>query len=92
MSGFLFIAYLFFEKKIIFLFSSAAGSNIYGLWILAGDLGYVIVFPQFFMAVHWPEYVNTDGSIGAAIIGIGSVLNCCSNILISLHKITVHQF
>ena len=67
------MAYLFFEKRIIFMFSSAAGSNIYGLWILAGDLGYVIVFPQFFMAVHWPEYVNADGSIAGAIIGIGRV-------------------
>ena len=55
------------------MFSSAAGSNIYGLWILAGDLGFVLVFPQFFMAVHWPEYVNMDGSIAGAIIGIGRV-------------------
>ena len=60
-------------RKIVFFLTSAAGSNIYGLWILAGDLGYVIVFPQFFMAVHWPEYVNMDGSIAGAIIGIGRV-------------------
>ena len=49
----------------------AAGTDIYGLWVLAGDLGYVIVFPQFLMAVHWPQYVNTVGSIAGATIGIG---------------------
>ena len=52
-------------------FVSAAGTDIYGLWILAGDLGYVIVFPQFLMAVHWPHRVNKEGSIAGAIIGIG---------------------
>ena len=53
--------------------SLAAGTDIYGLWILAGDLGYVIVFPQFLMAVHWPQYVNMEGSVVAALIGIGRI-------------------
>ena len=57
-------------RKSRFLLISAAGADIYGLWILAGDLGYVIVFPQFIMAVHWPQYVNKEGSIAAAIVGI----------------------
>ena len=39
--------------------------------MLAGDLGYVIVFPQFLMAVHWPHCVNTVGSIAGATVGIG---------------------
>ena len=45
---------------------------MYSLWLLAGDLGYVIVFPQFVMAVHWPEYVNREGSVAAAIVAIGN--------------------
>ena len=34
---------------------SLNASSIYGLWILAGDLGYVVVFPQFLAAVHFPQ-------------------------------------
>ena len=37
---------------------------------MAGDLGYVIVFPQFLMAVHWPQHVNREGSIAGAAVGI----------------------
>ena len=38
--------------------------TIYGLWVLAGDLGFVIVFPQFFASVYFPKvpfiyYVST---------------------------------
>ena len=29
--------------------------TIYGLWVLAGDLGFVIVFPQFFASVYFPK-------------------------------------
>lgn len=61
-------------RKKCFLLISAAGTDIYGLWILAGDLGYVIVFPQFLMAVHWPQYVNKEGSIAASIVGISKDL------------------
>ena len=32
---------------------SLSTSTIYGLWVLAGDLGYAIVFPQFLAAVHF---------------------------------------
>lgn len=49
---------------------SLKASTIYGLWVLAGDLGYVIVFPQFLAAVHFPAMVNRAGSIAAALIGI----------------------
>ena len=70
-----------------FTFVSAAGTDIYGLWILAGDLGYVIVFPQFLMAVHWPSHVNMEGSIAGAITGIGK---CTISNFIS--KITIIDF
>lgn len=49
---------------------SLTTSTIYGLWILAGDLGYVIVFPQFLAAVHWPEKVNVFGSVCASLVAI----------------------
>ncbi len=32
---------------------AASTSTIYGLWVLAGDLGYVLVFPQFLVATHF---------------------------------------
>ena len=48
---------------------SLSATTIYGLWVLAGDLGYVIVFPQFLMAVHWPEQVNGFGSLSSALVG-----------------------
>ena len=37
--------------------------------VLAGDLGYVIVFPQFFAAVHLSQHVNVFGSVAAALLG-----------------------
>lgn len=45
-------------------------STIYGLWVLAGDLGFVIVFPQFFASVFYPEKVSKLGSIVAAVLSI----------------------
>ena len=62
---------LHFSSQLIGFNFSAAGTDIYGLWVLAGDLGYVIVFPQFLMAVHWPHRVNMEGSIAGAAVGIG---------------------
>ena len=43
-------------------------STIYGLWVLSGDLGYVIVFPQFLVSVFLPTYVNKYGSLLSAIV------------------------
>jgi len=36
---------------------SLSASSIYGLWVLAGDLGYVVVFPQFLAAIHFPQVI-----------------------------------
>ena len=49
---------------------SLSTSTIYGLWVLAGDLGYAIVFPQFVAAVRFEKCVNTAGSVAAAVVGI----------------------
>lgn len=49
---------------------SLSTSTVYGLWVLAGDLGYVIVFPQFFAAIFLRNHVNSWGSILAACFGI----------------------
>ena len=37
-------------------------SSIYGLWVLAGDLGYVIVFPQFVASVFLAKHVTFSGN------------------------------
>ena len=42
---------------------SLNSSSIYGLWVLAGDLGYVVVFPQFLAAVHFPQVNRRQSSI-----------------------------
>ena len=53
------------------LLSLATSSNtVYGLWVLAGDLGYVVVFPQFLASVYFPEYVNKSGSVAAVLISL----------------------
>lgn len=44
--------------------------TVYGLWVLAGDWGYVLVFPLFLGAVHFPQHVNTFGAIGAILTGL----------------------
>jgi len=49
---------------------SLTSSSIYGLWILAGDLGYVIVFPQFLAAVHFPHFVNPIGCGVASLVSL----------------------
>ena len=43
-------------------------STIYGLWVLSGDLGYVIVFPQFFASVFLKNHISKYGSVLSAII------------------------
>ena len=48
---------------------SLSTSTIYGLWVFAGDLGYVMVFPQFAAAVFAPGRVNAHGSAAAALAG-----------------------
>jgi high affinity choline transporter 7 len=49
---------------------SLSTSTIYGLWVLAGDLGYVVVFPQFLAAVHMENHVNPAGSVAGAAVGV----------------------
>ncbi|TRY78353.1 hypothetical protein TCAL_01734 [Tigriopus californicus] len=44
--------------------------TVYGLWVLAGDWGFVLVFPLFLGAVHFPQHVNKFGAIGAALTGL----------------------
>ena len=59
---------------------SLATNSVYDLWVLAGDLGYVIVFPHFLASVHFPELVNRNGALVAVAFGtvlrlsIGEVL------------------
>ena len=43
-------------------------STIYGLWVLSGDLGYVVVFPQFVSSVFLSNSVNKYGSVVSAIL------------------------
>ncbi|XP_045136938.1 high-affinity choline transporter 1-like [Portunus trituberculatus] len=45
------------------------GNSIYQLFYLCGDLVFVMLFPQLTLAVHFPERVNTYGSIAAYILG-----------------------
>lgn len=45
------------------------GSSIYELFYLCGDFVYVMLFPQLTMAVHFPAYVNTYGSICGYFLG-----------------------
>ena len=49
---------------------SLSTSTIYGLWTLAGDLGYVVVFPQFLASVYFPEKLSVYGSLSAGIVSI----------------------
>jgi len=49
---------------------SLSTNTIYGLWVLAGDLGYVIVFPQFFASVYFPDHLTLAGSISAAVLSV----------------------
>ena len=49
---------------------SLSTSTIYGLWILAGDLGYVVVFPQFIGSVYFPEKLSSCGSLTAGMVSI----------------------
>ena len=62
------------ENVIVFRFSvlllgisstilSLSTYTIYGLWVLAGDLGYVIVFPQFFASVYFADKLTLQGSM-----------------------------
>ena len=44
--------------------------TIYGLWAMCSDLVYVILFPQLLIVVHFKEWCNTYGSLGAYIIGL----------------------
>jgi high affinity choline transporter 7 len=39
---------------------SLSTTTIYGLWFLAGDLGYVVVFPQFVASVFWSKQVSVN--------------------------------
>ena len=41
-------------------------STVYGLWVLSGDLGYVIVFPQFVSSVFLTNRVSKYGSVVSA--------------------------
>ena len=64
-----------FRISVVFLgicstLLSLSTYTIYGLWVLAGDLGFVIVFPQFFASVHFPEKLTVSGSISAAILSV----------------------
>lgn len=65
----------FFTLSVLFLgllsatFSILYPSSIYDLWFLAGDLGFVLVFPQFFCSVHLPDYVNGFGAVCSIIMG-----------------------
>ena len=54
---------------------SLSTSTIYGLWVFAGDLGYVMVFPQFAAAVFLRDRVNGAGSAAAA--AAGAALRLC---------------
>lgn len=54
---------------IISVILSMLTQSVYDLWILAGDLGYVIVFPHFLAAVHFPHLVNRNGAIVASLVG-----------------------
>ncbi|XP_066946723.1 high-affinity choline transporter 1-like isoform X2 [Macrobrachium rosenbergii] len=45
------------------------GKSIYALFYLCGDFVYVMLFPQLTMAVHFPDYVNTYGSIVGYVLG-----------------------
>ena len=49
---------------------SLSTSTIYGLWTLAGDLGYVVVFPQFIASIYFPEKLSFYGSLTAGIVSI----------------------
>ncbi|XP_068248959.1 high-affinity choline transporter 1-like [Palaemon carinicauda] len=48
---------------------SITGKSIYALFYLCGDFVYVMLFPQLTMAVHFPDYVNTYGSIVGYFLG-----------------------
>lgn len=45
------------------------GNSIYQLFYLCGDLVFVMLFPQLTLAVHFPDHVNTYGSISAYFLG-----------------------
>ncbi len=45
-------------------------SSVYGLWALAADLGYALVFPQFCLAVHAKDKVNALGSVASAGVAL----------------------
>ncbi|XP_040565100.1 high-affinity choline transporter 1 isoform X2 [Lepeophtheirus salmonis] len=65
---------LVFRVCLIFLGVVAAiiainSTSIYGLWSLAGDLSFAIVFPQFLSSILWPLQVNWFGSIVSIVIG-----------------------
>ena len=49
---------------------SSSTTTINGLWFMAGDFGYVVVFPQFLAAVHLSNHVNVVGSVAAALVAI----------------------
>ena len=49
---------------------SLSTSTIYGLWTLAGDLGYVVVFPQFIASIYFPEKLSFYGSFTAGLVSI----------------------
>ncbi|KAG1651844.1 High-affinity choline transporter 1 [Nymphon striatum] len=43
--------------------------SIYDLFILCGDIVYVILFPQLLSVIHFPKRVNSYGSLSAFFIG-----------------------
>ncbi|XP_042142302.1 high-affinity choline transporter 1 [Ixodes scapularis] len=44
--------------------------SVYGLCLLAGDMVYVMLFPQLLAAVHFPSLCNVYGSLAAFIVGL----------------------
>ncbi len=53
---------------------SVSANTVYGLWALAGDLGYVVVFPQFLAAAHLAGRVNGAGSAAGIAVSKLNVL------------------
>ncbi|CAL4106009.1 unnamed protein product, partial [Meganyctiphanes norvegica] len=49
---------------------SITSNSIYDLFALCGDFVYVMLFPQLTLAVHYPDYVNSYGSIVAYFLGL----------------------
>ncbi|GFN79183.1 high-affinity choline transporter 1-like [Plakobranchus ocellatus] len=45
-------------------------SVIYGIFILAADIVFVIIFPQLTAVLYLPSYVNTSGSIAGFFVGL----------------------